>query len=960
MSGNLTLAMINNATLLLALSIIYEIRYIFNIRNKQLSQVLSGILIGLIGIAIMSLSYTLMPGLIFDTRSVLIGVAALMFGFIPGSVAAGLAILYRIWMGGIGMPTGIAVILCAYALGLIWRRYVGTYRSRFRWLKLYVFGICVHLAMLACMLLMPSETAMNTIGQIAVPVLVIYPIGVVLLSLFLLRQVEYREATQVAAEAEARYKSLFYNNHAVMLLIDTESGMILDASPAAERFYGWSLDELKTMHIRQINTLSPEKLQAEMESSITNKRNYFLFKHNRAAGGPVDVEVYSGPIEYNGKKYLYSIVHDISKRTAAIRALQKSEARFRTLVDNAPDAIFEIVDHRFVFINKAGLKLLGAATPEELLGTVALDIMHPDYRPGATAYVEKLKDNEIPPYSSERAYIRRDGSIVYVDAVGAVVPYGDKVETLVFARDISERRAALKALQESEARFRTLVDNAPDAIFEIVDKRFAFVNKAGLKLLGAEKPEELLGKPGIDVIHPDFREDITDYMQALRNQEIVPHSRERAYVRSDKSVVYVDAVTAFIPYGDTTGALVFARDISERRAALKALQESEARFRTLVDNAPDAIFLLADKRFAFINKAGLKLLGAESQEQLLGQPGLSIVHPDYRDTAVRDRAALHKGLMQPTPLERVYIRLDGSLVNVDVIVVPDLFNDASNDIVFARDLTEKKRLERKEQELAAQLRQQQKLEAIGTLAGGVAHEINNPLNGVMNYAQLILDRTNRDSSDSDRAGDCGGVAEYAGEIIHETERISAIVKNLLQFSRHDKQSHSYASIYDIVGQTVSLVKTIIKKDQIVLDIALDADLPEIKCRSQQIQQVIMNLLTNARDAVNEKYPGYNENKIIRLGCSEFVSDGRRWMRLHVTDHGCGIPTEVRDRIFEPFFSTKPKDLGTGLGLSISYGIVNEHHGRITFESELGTYTKFIVELPIDNGWTLDQKGWESD
>ena len=114
----------------------------------------------------------------------------------------------------------------------------------------------------------------------------------------------------------------------------------------------------------------------------------------------------------------------------------------------------------------------------------------------------------------------------------------------------------------------------------------------------------------------------------------------------------------------------------------------------------------------------------------------------------------------------------------------------------------------------------------------------------------------------------------------------------------------------------------------------------------------MNLLTNARDAVNQKYTEFDDNKIIRLRCSEFQSAGRRWLRITVTDTGCGIPPELRERIYEPFFSTKPKEIGTGLGLSISYGIVSEHHGKITFESEVGTYTRFILELPVDNGWTL--------
>ena len=174
----------------------------------------------------------------------------------------------------------------------------------------------------------------------------------------------------------------------------------------------------------------------------------------------------------------------------------------------------------------------------------------------------------------------------------------------------------------------------------------------------------------------------------------------------------------------------------------------------------------------------------------------------------------------------MFVKLDGSLVFVDVTAVPLYYNNLDGALVFARDISERKKLEYAKNEVEAQLRQQQKLEAIGTLAGGVAHEINNPINGIMNYAQLILDST------SDRAA----IAEYAGEILHETDRVATIVKNLLQFSRQEKQSHSYASIYDIVNQTISLINTVVKRDQITLVVDMEEDLPEIKCRSQQFNR----------------------------------------------------------------------------------------------------------------------------
>jgi len=384
-------------------------------------------------------------------------------------------------------------------------------------------------------------------------------------------------------------------------------------------------------------------------------------------------------------------------------------------------------------------------------------------------------------------------------------------------------------------------------------------------------------------------------------------------------------------------------DISERVAANQALSESENRFRLLVESAPEAIFIETSRRIAYVNRYAVSLFGAESEEQIINTPVLNRIHQDYHKT-IEERIETLSLKKEAVPTkEEIFLKMDGTPVPVEVSAVPIHYNGIDGALVFARDITERKSLEHKKDAIEAQLRQQQKLEAIGTLAGGVAHEINNPINGIMNYAQLILDDTQDKES---------GQAEYAKEIIYETERVALIVKNLLQFSRQEKQSHSYASIYDIINQTISLIRTVVKGDQITLEVELDENLPDIKCRSQQIQQVLMNLLTNARDASNEKYKEYDKDKRICVRCSQYLDEQRRWLKITVEDFGNGIPTELQDRIFEPFFSTKPKEIGTGLGLAISFGIVKEHHGKISIDTKEGIYTKFILDLPVDNGWTL--------
>ena len=690
MYTSIIVELIPNVALLMILCIVYEISYVIPIKFKNLIPYINGLLIGVIGICIMMVPFKLLPGIGFDTRSILVAVTALIFGTIPVIILASMTILFRLMIGGAGVWMGVSAVISSACIGLIWRKFVIRKQGKYNWLNIYLFGLIIHVAMIACSYLLPWPTSIEVIKAISMPVMLVYPICTVLLSLLLINQKERNEVIIKVAEAEERYRSLFDNNLAIMMIVDPDNGAILDANPAACDFYGWSAQELKAMNISQITT--PQEMKNEMEDLVSENKNHFLLKHRRASGQIVDVEVYSGPIVINGQKLIYSIVHEIS-----------------------------------------------------------------------------------------------------------------------------ERVATEKALKESEQRFRLLVENAPDAIFIQTEGKFSYVNRSAIMLFGAESAEQLIDSFVLERFHPDFQESV----------------KVRIYT------------------------------------------------------------LNYEKKSVPIN-------------------------------------------------EEVILKLDGSLCHVEINAVPIQYNNKDSALTFARDITDRKNLESEKNEMEAQLRQQQKLEAIGTLAGGVAHEINNPINGIMNYAQLILDEVDKNSRE----------AEHAKEIVHETERVSAIVKNLLQFSRQEKQSHSYASIYDIINQTISLIRTIIKIDQIKLELFMDEDIPNIKCRSQQIQQVLMNSLTNARDALNEKYPEYNENKIIRLFCSQYASEGIRWVRIIVEDHGNGIPKKLQRKIFEPFFSTKPKDKGTGLGLSISFGIVKDHHGTITFDTKEGCYTKFILELPVDNEWKL--------
>ncbi|MCK5827348.1 hybrid sensor histidine kinase/response regulator, partial [Candidatus Bipolaricaulota bacterium] len=249
------------------------------------------------------------------------------------------------------------------------------------------------------------------------------------------------------------------------------------------------------------------------------------------------------------------------------------------------------------------------------------------------------------------------------------------------------------------------------------------------------------------------------------------------------------------------------------------------------------------------------------------------------------------------------------------------------------DITSRKRAEEEKLAMESTLRQTQKLESLGTMARGVAHEINNPLMGMINYADLIKERT-----------DAEQLSEFAGEIMAEGQRIAKIVSGLLTFSRQETGTPNLVPMRELIDDSLTLVGSLLRSDQIAVELDIPEELPFIKCRRQQIQQVLINLLVNAQYYLNERYPAYDEDKILRIVVCPFEENGTAWIRTTVEDHGDGIPDDVLPRIFDPFFSTKPRHEGPGLGLSVSFGIIEEHEGRLTAESILGETTRIHMDL----------------
>ena len=243
---------------------------------------------------------------------------------------------------------------------------------------------------------------------------------------------------------------------------------------------------------------------------------------------------------------------------------------------------------------------------------------------------------------------------------------------------------------------------------------------------------------------------------------------------------------------------------------------------------------------------------------------------------------------------------------------------------------------RKQKRLEKHLHEQQKLEAIGVLSSGIVHEVKSPVTVIKNYASLIKEEVDGRSSSH----------ELAASVEQEADKVMKIVNGLLVFAHKDKPEEAQrSSTADLVNESVQLVKNKMLKDHIVIENDIPDNIPDIMCRPIQIQQVLLNMFTNARDALNLQYPGEDNAKVIIVTAEKARRDGKGYVNISVQDFGCGIQPDLVNQVFEPFFTTKKVGAGTGLGLSISYGIVKEHEGFIEIESEPRKGSTFNLYLP---------------
>jgi signal transduction histidine kinase len=352
------------------------------------------------------------------------------------------------------------------------------------------------------------------------------------------------------------------------------------------------------------------------------------------------------------------------------------------------------------------------------------------------------------------------------------------------------------------------------------------------------------------------------------------------------------------------------------------LQKGENRYRNLtqefnalLDGIPDNLILLSpDLKILWANKAAAATFGKEVSEltdQYCYSLCCSIFSPCKNCPTLK---SFPSGIEETAEVST----RDGKIWDIRAFPIKDDSGKVKSVIELARDITEKVNMQ-------AGATRTRHLASLGELAAGVAHEINNPINNIINYAQILIDEFEKEKRDD----------EIARRVIKDGDRIATIVRSLLSFARIRKE------------EKTSLTSAQIRKDGIHLKVSMPSEHMKIPVHSQQIQQVFLNLISNSRFALNQKYPGTHENKILEIKCEKIAVNNSPHIRIIFTDNGTGIPSAIMDKVINPFFSTKPSRMGTGLGLSISHGIISEHGGKFSIDSSEGEYTRITIDLPLE-------------
>ncbi|MDJ0622352.1 MAG: PAS domain S-box protein [Desulfocapsaceae bacterium] len=639
-------------------------------------------------------------------------------------------------------------------------------------------------------------------------------------------------------------------------------------------------------------------------------------------------------VSFNGKisrdsgghfQQTHCVLDNITEKRRTEKKIEESEQRFKLLAENLPDVFYRmsLPDGQYEYMSPASAELFGY-DPEEWYTTPMLvkDIIHPEYHDYFQEKWQQLLQGELSP-TYEYKIIHRNGDIRWLNQrnVGHWNSNGELVAMEGIVTDITERKKAELALQKSEERFRKIIERSPLPML-ITDhqQNIIFCNNKFSELFGYTINDVRTADEWWHAAYPDedyrsmVRQSWTAAVEEARLQSTEIEMQEREFTIKDGTKR--TAEFHMVPLGDI--GLTIINDISERKRIENDLKITQA----AIENSLNGFDVVGENGlFLYVNKSYVEMWGYESAEEIIGTSPADHCH----DPIMVEKIISELRENGEYEFEFKAKRKDGSLF--DVLMYARLAHDEHGNEIYSGtsvDITEKKLLEEK-------LQQAQKLESIGNLAGGIAHEFNNILSIIMGNNELVMEDLPEWSF----------ARESAEEIRNAGLRARDVVKQLLTFSRRDSVTKRVFEIREVIGDSLKLLQATIPKS-IAIETELAESVHPIYGSETQLNQVLINLCKNSADAI---VTGVGTISISLHNCDGQDDDGSYQVCLKVSDTGIGMSKELCKHIFDPYFTTKEVGKGTGIGLSVVHGIVESHGGTIEVDSTPQQGTTFTILLP---------------
>ncbi len=778
------------------------------------------------------------------------------------------------------------------------------------------------------------------------------------------------------------FKSVF-DHAAAGLLVVSLDGRCVFANQAFCDLVGYSVEEVRARSMADIThpddvALSVEGLRRLVSGEA--KRYQIEKRYMHKSGRPVWVLLTVTVLPRTDRlqsDLSVGVVQDISGRKVTEEALQQSESLFRTIAENAGDLIV-IVDYpemKKLYASPAYQRLLGYSA-NELKSGKFMDVVHRDDLPIAQQAIEEIVKGGKNGVIAEMRLRHKNGDLHYAEAHGCAVRNGagELERIVIISRMIDDRVQARQQAVDREEKLQLLLDSTAEAIYGLdMNGNCTFCNQALLRMLDYPDASRLLGENMHEVIHHS-RADGSPYpveecciYQAFRTNSVM-HVDDEVVWRSDGVCLPVEYWSRPVKReGKTVGAIVTFVDITERQAIQESLRRAHEGAELFINSVPSILIAISrDARIRRWNRAAAQVFGLSAVEvtgKPLAQCGIQWVRSDMQveiDSWCAGR--------EPRRIEALPFLINGETrflgLTLNWIHGPE--EQVDELLIIGSDVTER-------EVLGQQLRQAQKLEAIGQLAAGIAHEINTPIQYVGDNARFLQESwpafhtlfcLSREIQQQAMAGPISPetlqrldalaqetdfeylqteIPNALGQSLEGIQRVTKIVRAMKEFSHPGSEEKKPIDINNAIETTITVARNVWKYVA-EMETHFDSGLPRVLCHAGEFNQVILNLLVNAAQAIEQAVGDGSQGKgkiVVSTVCAG------KWAEISVADTGAGIPEAVRSRIFEPFFTTKPVGKGTGQGLAMAHtAIVRRHGGKIWFDSELGKGTTFYIRIPL--------------